>query len=596
MCGLAALFSYGASAPPIDRSQLDAIHDRQAARGPDSEGIWISENNHVAMAHRRLSIIDLSDAGAQPMASKDGAYRIVFNGEIYNYRALRQQLIEDGVALTSNSDTEVLLQLYILHGPAMVDLLRGMFAFAIWDEKRQGMFMARDAYGIKPLYFSDDGTTLRIASQVKALIAGGGIDTSPAPAGHVGFFMLGYVPEPHTLYKGIKAIPAGGSLWVDTSGRGAPHNWFDLTKELSEVDPAPYDAEELRAALVDSIQHHLVADVPVGVFLSAGLDSSSLVALASEAQGTNLRTVTLGFQQFRDTENDEAPLAEFLARHYETDHETRWIETNDFRDNADHLMAAMDQPSIDGANTYFVSKVTREAGLKVALSGVGGDELFAGYQNFQQVPGLARALGLFRYLPGVGKALRVITAPVIKKMTSPKYAGLFEYGSRLGDAYLLRRSLYMPWELPEVLDPELVREGLEALAITQQLSKTIGEIGSPRISMTALESAWYMRNQLLRDADWASMAHSLEIRTPLVDITLLRTLAPMIAGDRSPTKNDMATSLAKPLPDEILYRPKTGFSIPIRDWVGGEKQGTRGGDYRDWARYIYDRQWNGTIQ
>jgi len=591
MCGLAALFAYGASAPPVDRGQLNAIHDRQAPRGPDSEGIWISDNNRVAMSHRRLSIIDLSEAGAQPMTSQDGAYRIVFNGEIYNYRALRQQLIDDGVTFTSYSDTEVLLQLYIQRGPAMVDVLRGMFAFAIWDEKRQGLFMARDAYGIKPLYFADDGKTLRVASQVKALVAGGGIDTSPAPAGHVGFFLLGYVPEPHTLYKGIEAVPAGGSLWVDTSGRGAPHKWFDLTKELSEVDPVPYDAEALRAALVDSMQHHLVADVPVGVFLSAGLDSASLVALASEAQGTSLRTVTLGFQQFRGSENDEAPLAEVLAKHYETDHETRWIETGDFRDNADHLMAAMDQPSIDGANTYFVSKVTREAGLKVALSGVGGDELFAGYQNFKQVPNLSRALGLFRFLPGVGKAFRFISAPLVRTLTSPKYAGLFEYGSRLGDAYLLRRGLYMPWELPTVLDPDLVREGLATLAITQKLSETIGDIGPTRVAMTALESAWYMRNQLLRDADWASMAHSLEIRTPLVDITLLRALAPMIAGSHRPTKNDMATSLARPLPAEILRRPKTGFSIPVRDWIGGEKHTSRGGDYRDWAHYIYNQQW-----
>ena len=261
------------------------------------------------------------------------------------------------------------------------------------------------------------------------------------------------------------------------------------------------------------MQHHLVADVPVGVFLSAGRDSASLVALASEAHGANLRTVTLGFQQFRGSENDEAPLAEVLAKHYETDHETRWIESSDFHDNANHLMAAMDQPSIDGANTYFVSKATREAGLKVALSGVGGDELFAGYQNFQQVPSLARALGLFRFLPGLGKAFRIISAPLIRKLTSPKYAGLFEYGSRLGDAYLLRRGLYMPWELPEVLDPDLVREGLETLAITEQLSETIGDIGHARVSMTALESAWYMRNQLLRDAD-LSLIHISEPTRP----------------------------------------------------------------------------------
>jgi asparagine synthase (glutamine-hydrolysing) len=222
MCGIAAIFAYHPDAPPIDPAQLSRMHDTLAPRGPDGEGKWVADDSRVAFAHRRLSISDLSETGAQPMRSADGALQIVFNGEIYNYRALRDQLIAEGAVFVSNSDTEVLLHLYARKGPAMLDDLRGMFAFAISDERRKGPFLARDPYGIRPLYFADDGRTIRVASQVKALLTGSNIDTAPAPAEHAGFFLFGYVPEPWTLYRGIEALPAGGSLWIDNSGRGEP--------------------------------------------------------------------------------------------------------------------------------------------------------------------------------------------------------------------------------------------------------------------------------------------------------------------------------------------------------------------------------------
>jgi asparagine synthase (glutamine-hydrolysing) len=571
------------------------MHDAMALRGPDGEGLWLSDECRIAMAHRRLSIIDLSDAGAQPMASADGTLRIVYNGEIYNYRALRDELIADGAVFVSESDTEVLLHLYARRGADMVQALRGMFSFAIWDERRRGVFLARDPYGIKPLYYADDGKTLRLASQVKALLAGGGIDTRPEAAGHTGFFLLGNVPEPYTLYRGIRSLPAGGSLWVDTSGSGAPRRWFDLTAELADAREKQFDPEALRAALVDSVRHHMIADVPVGVFLSSGLDSATLVSLAAEIEGSRLRTVTLGFDAFRGRADDETPLAEAIARHCVTNHETRWIGREDFEAETDRLFEAMDQPSIDGVNTYFVSKVAREAGLKVALSGLGGDELFGGYASFREVPLLVRTLGLFRFLPGLGQAFRWISAPVIRRMVSPKYAGLFEYGATYGDAYLLRRGFFMPWELTEVLDPEMVRDGLAELAPRRRLRQTVGKLRTPRQRVTALESAWYMRNQLLRDSDWAGMAHSLEIRTPLVDVDLLRAVAPMIAGNRPASKTDMALTPRTRLPEAVLDRPKTGFSVPVREWLGGGELGSGYQSYRDWARYVYGRHVRGAI-
>jgi asparagine synthase (glutamine-hydrolysing) len=591
MCGIAAIFAYGAGAPPVDRAALLRMRDYMAARGPDGEGAWISDDGRVGLAHRRLTIIDLTDAGAQPMATPDGRISITFNGEIYNYRELRRELADHGVAFQSESDTEVLLHLYVREGPAMVHRLRGMYAFVIRDEARAGIFLARDGFGIKPLYYSDDGATLRVASQVKALLAGGGIDTAPEAAGHAGFFLWGYVPEPWTLYRGIRALPAGTSLWVDNSGGGEPHRHFDLGAELREAEPAAFDADELRDALRESVAYHLVSDVPVGVFLSSGLDSSTLVSLASELEGARLRTITLGFEEYRGTVNDETPLAERMAALCNTDHSTIWIGRAAFEAEADRLLAAMDQPSIDGVNTYFVSKIAAEAGLKVAISGLGGDELFAGYASFREVPALVRAMAPFRLLPGLGRAFRWVAAPVLSRLTSPKYAGLIEYGTGTGRAYLLRRSMFMPWELPQVLDPDMAREGWRKLEQVSRLDETVKDIRQPRLRVSALETAWYMQNQLLRDSDWAGMAHSLEIRVPLVDTALFRRLAPMLAGRRPPGKREMALSASAGLPPEILDRPKTGFSIPVQDWIGGGEGAERG--LRGWAKRVYN-EFNGS--
>jgi asparagine synthase (glutamine-hydrolysing) len=589
MCGINGIFAHGADAPPADLAALRRTRDRMAARGPDGAGEWVSADGRVALGHRRLSIIDLRSVADQPMRDDSGALTVVFNGEIYGYRDLRAELAADGAVFRTESDTEILLHLWRRRGPAMLDRLRGMYAFALWDADAQSLFLARDPYGIKPLYVADDGRTLRFASQVKALLAGGGVDTAPDPAGHAGFFLWGSVPEPWTLHRGIRALPAGGALLLRRGGRPEPRRHFDLTATLRDAGPAPADpaarAELLRAALADSVRDHLIADVPVGVFLSAGLDSTTIAGLAAETGTARLRTLTLGFEEFRGGANDETALAAEVAALYATDHETRWIRGGEFAAARAALLDAMDQPSVDGVNTYFVARAAREAGLKVALSGLGGDELFASYPSFRQVPRLARALAPLRPLAPLGGALRALAAPLAAAVTSPKYAGLLEYGTGVAGAYLLRRSLFMPWELPRVLPPELARAGIEELGTLAALDATIDGVGDPRLQVSLLESAWYMRNQLLRDADWAGMAHSLEIRTPLVDTGLLRRIAPLLAaGAAAPGKRAMADAPRRKLPAAILDRPKTGFVVPVRDWIaapGGER-GLRG-----WARQVH---------
>ncbi len=592
MCGIAAIFVHGNS-PAVEREKLLRIRDRMASRGPDGAGEWLSPDGRVGLAHRRLAIIDLSDTGAQPMASEDGGLVVVFNGEIYNYRQIRASLEKKGRRFRSSSDTEILLHLYAEKGERLVDDLRGMYAFAIWDERKQGLFLARDPFGIKPLYISDNGHTMRAASQVKALVAGGNVDTSPEPAGHVGFFLWGYVPEPYTLYKGIRAFPPGTSLWVDCQGKRRQKTFCSITDEYG----TPPDEmrgirgekliRRLRDLLLDSVRHHLVADVPVGVFLSSGLDSASLTALVSELAPGSLNTITLGFHEYRGTENDEAPLAEYVARNYGAKHRTIYVEKSDFLDGLPAMVNAMDQPSTNGVNSYFVSYAAVRAGLKVALSGLGGDEIFGSYPSFRQIPRLVAALRPFRGIPFLGKAFRVVSAPVLRSLTSPKYAGVLEYGGSFEGAYLLRRGMFMPWELPGLMEEDMAREGWNKLQTLSRLEETTRGTSSSYRKVSVLETCWYMRNQLLRDADWAGMAHSLEIRVPLVDIHLLRGIMPMLGGKNSPTKHELSKTPSKPLPAAVSSRKKTGFSIPVREWILAEEgvSGDRG--LRGWAKMIY---------
>jgi asparagine synthase (glutamine-hydrolysing) len=613
MCGIAAIFAYDSSTPGVNEGELVSIRDRMAARGPDGAGLWFDPARRVGLGHRRLAIIDVSPGGAQPMLLPEKNLAITFNGEIYNYRELRAGLEKKGHHFRSTSDTEILLHLYAEDGEAMLGKLRGMFAFAIWDGVKQTLFLARDPFGIKPLYWADDGKTFRAASQVKALLAGGNIDTSPEPAGHVGYFLWGHVPAPYTLYRGIRNLTAGHCMTIEAHGKKRLRAFCSIPDILAEAESAGGKSEIgnqkpetqtsssgfsafqplLRAALTDTVRHHLIADVPVGVFLSSGLDSSTLTALASEIGG-QLRTVTLGFEEYKGTPNDETPLAEEVARHYGTNHQTIWVTRKDFENDRERLFNAMDQPSCDGLNSYFISKAAAQAGLKVALSGLGGDELFGGYPSFHEIPRAVAALRPFQRCRWLGRAARVVTAPFLRHMTSPKYAGLLEYGGTYGGAYLLRRGMFMPWELPEILDGDLVRKGWNELQTLARLDDTASGIHSPHLKVSALEMTWYMRQQLLRDTDWASMDHSLEVRVPLVDVELLRILAPAFTRTPHPTKRDMAQTPVSQLPTSVLDRPKTGFQVPVRQWLmeanekpesGRRDHGERG--LRGWAKLVH---------
>ncbi len=570
MCGIAGVFAYGSTAPPLDPEELRQISAYMRNRGPDGEGIWIAGDLRVGFAHRRLSIIDLSERAQQPMWSLDRTLVVTFNGEIYNHQALRSELERSGCTFQTTSDTEVLLHLFRRYREGMVTRLRGMFAFAIWDTISRTLFLARDHYGIKPLYYADTDGTFRFGSQTRALISGGKLSQAPDTAGWVGFMLHGFVPEPFTTYQTIKSLPAGCTMIVDESGAQTPRRFFSVARTYAQSEPASgkkHGLNDLREILLDSVRHHLVADVPIGCFLSSGIDSCTLLALMRESTSASIKAVTLTFPEFKNSIQDEAPLAAIAARDYDADHHVRVIDRDEFVSDLPQILSAMDQPSIDGVNSYFVSKAAHELGLKVAISGLGGDELFGGYESFKDIPAWVRACAPFSAVPGLGPSVRIAiaTAQRAHRFGSPKMAGMIEYGGKFAGAYLLRRGLFMPWELNELFDEPFARDGIERLAPLELIEEALHpDPGSDFARVAAAEAQLYMRSQLLRDTDWSSMAHSLEVRVPLVDHRLLTT----VAGFRPhPSKQDLARTPSRALPSELINRRKSGFATPIGAWL-----------------------------
>lgn len=576
MCGIAGLYAYHYAANPIDMTELRAIRDHMAARGPDGRGEWSSQDGRVGFGHRRLAIIDLSDAAAQPMSSRDGKIVVTFNGEIYNYRSLRSDLESKGYVFRTHSDTEVLLQLYALRGAAMVHDLRGMFAFALWDGEKRGLLLARDPYGIKPLYYADDGWTFRFASQVKALVAGGRVSLDRDPAGWAGFFLFGNVPEPYTIYRNIRSLPAGTTLWIDHCGVGEPKRYFSIagvfaTAERAAAGPLRDAQMRIRTALLDSVRHHLVADVPVGIFLSSGVDSSALMGLMRDAGQRDIHAITLGYEEFRERHEDEVPLASVVAAHYGAKHTVRTVTRDEFRADLPKILEAMDQPTIDGINTWFISKAAREHGLKAAISGLGGDELAGGYPAFNDIPRWVRLVRLSAYIPFLGEIFRrlITTVNDLVPLAHPKIGGFLKYARSYAGAYLLRRGVFMPWELPDLMDKHFIREGLRRLDPVRHIAAVLDP--NPKLAwskVATLESCLYLRNQLLRDTDWASMAHSVEVRVPFVDVTLLQAVAADFASSLPGAgKRMLANSPSVAVPSQIQARAKTGFATPIERWL-----------------------------
>jgi asparagine synthase (glutamine-hydrolysing) len=572
MCGIAGF--HAAKLGPTEReTAVGRMVDRQAHRGPDDRGTFSSGPLTLGMC--RLAIFDPAN-GRQPMSSPDGRFTIVFNGAIYNYRELQPGLAAAGWAFRTQCDTEVLLAAFAHHGAACLSRLRGMFAFAIWDARAQTLFAARDPLGIKPLYYArpaDGGVVF--ASELNGLLAGGTIPREIDPASVGEYLARLSVPAPRTIYRGIACLPPGHAFTVDASGRFRTAAWWRLPAPVQPaVAAGNYQdfVHGLRHQLNDSIRAHRLADVPVGAFLSGGLDSTAVVGLMARSSGQRLKTFSIVFGESGFSEQAPARLA---AQAFNTEHHEELLTGARVAADLPRLLAAFDQPTGDGINTYYASETARRGGVTVALSGLGGDELFGGYPSFRDLPRLHRLLPWWRTLPA-GLRRSVVRGLQGRPSTrARKLADFLAHGRDLHElASLQRRVLPEPTRL-ELLsaDARVAAErlgphhpGLEDIAFEL-------EGADPFQILSAWELRTYMTDVLLRDSDVFSMAHSLELRVPFVDRVLLEWLWPQPAWFKynpGVVKRALADATADVVPAAIRHRRKQGFTLPFSQWMRAE--------------------------
>ncbi|MEO8614638.1 MAG: asparagine synthase (glutamine-hydrolyzing) [Luteolibacter sp.] len=558
MCGIAGQF--GVSTPGFAEEAIAKLHHR----GPDGDGVWQGEG--VVLIHTRLAIIELTEAGRQPMEWRDcvslggsagtGAPHavLVFNGEIYNHAELRAELEMAGEVFAGHSDTEVLLRLLVREGEACLPKLAGMFAFAFWDEASGKALLVRDPLGIKPLYYREENGHLTFASEARMLRMEH--DKTDAAALR-DFFLWGSVPEPATLNEAVRQLPAGHCMkWQD--GRSEVRQWYEIP---SNIIPAKSDAAMLtRKALLESMRRHLVSDVPVGIFLSGGIDSTVLLALAREVMGpqADIRTFSIGFD---DPAFDESSLAKRTSEHFGSRH-TEWKMTpEEGAAEIPAFLASIDQPSIDGFNTWCVSKLAHREGMKVVLSGLGGDEWFAGYGSFQRVPRFHRVHRLLG-------PLRPLVARVLdsRAVGSPwrRLASFLRGGGSWLEAFHAQRGIFTP------VEAALLAETFTGRHPTPPDWHQLGLPDDRRAAVGMLELTRYMRNQLLRDSDVFSMAHGLELRVPLVDVRLAETLLSLPPELRLRQGKQLLLDAVPEVPEWVRNQAKRGFRFPFQQWMEGQ--------------------------
>jgi asparagine synthase (glutamine-hydrolysing) len=562
MCGIGGIL-YSESARGNLAEALGQMQSHLWHRGPDGEGIYVSADGRAGLVHTRLAILDLSDAGRQPMSSRDGRYRIVFNGEIYNFRELRAELEAEGEVFQTNSDTEVLLRLYQLRGPECVRELAGMFAFAILDAVERVCFLARGPLGVKPLYYARQCGCFAFASELRALAAAGVASRRVSRPGLLGYLLFGSVQEPETLLENVRCLPAGNYLlWKN--GELKSRRFWEVEFHAEQVTAA--DAVALtRKALEESVRRHFVSDVPVSIFLSGGVDSTALVALGRKARSERLRTFCISFDNPALSEGD---VAGRTARHFETEHHDWRLDSSTGKSLLRKFLEHLDQPTIDGFNTYCVSKHAHDHGAKVVLSGLGGDELFGGYGSFSTVPRLAR---MARWATLTGLVRRVAGRVMERHSPQPRYRrlGSFLTGPpSLGAAYWAMRGIFTPreaWQIMRVYlgeDSTGVHDGMMHFPVCAQ--------PTPEDMVSHLELTRYMRNQLLRDSDVMSMAWGLELRVPFVDPRLIESVARIPAAIRVRPGKRLLLEAVPEVPEWVANRPKRGFVFPFEDWIQDE--------------------------
>ncbi len=576
MCGIAGSIgpstSMGTNGADLVSSMLQAMHHR----GPDQHGLWEAKGADVALGHRRLSILDLSEAGRQPMTDSTSGIVLTYNGECYNYLELQDELRRAGHSFHSSSDTEVILKAYLEWGADFITRLRGMFAFALWDPKRRETLLVRDRLGIKPVYYTQAGATFLFASEVRALLATGQVARTLNPHAVSTYLWHGFIPGPDTIVRDIKRLAPGTLLRVDADGRVIEERQYWQLPSGQNAPPAEDAVALAQAELARASAEHLASDVPLGVFLSGGVDSSAVAALAQRSAAHAVMTYNI---RFDEPDYDESSYAREVAQRLGTAHQELTLTESMFADQLEDALSSLDQPTFDAINTYFVSRAVREAGLTVALAGTGGDELFGGYSSFRDLPKACRMGSLAGYLPAaIRRAAGSMGTAIVSRGAGEvrpqvrwgKIADLLATQGDLVSGYQVSYALFNGNFL-RVLDRSGATgmdHGLRA-DIADGLRGNMGEDQSMLEQISSLELFSFLGERLLPDTDSASMAASLEVRVPLLDHQFIESLAGLTTAQRyHPVgrKAFLRDAVKAELDPRIFDRPKAGFELPLEKW------------------------------
>jgi len=571
MCGIAGIAGHGINQQAY-RSAIQQMTDALAHRGPDAEGIWNDE--HCFLGHRRLSIIDLSAAGNQPFISQDGRYTLVYNGELYNYRELKLELqrSQHGSGqlpyfFKTNTDTEVILASYLRWGVECLQRFNGMFAFAIWDTQEQRLLVVRDRLGVKPLYYHFKNNVLSFASEIRSLMRSGLTQRKASAASLAEYVQYATVHAPNTILEDV-FILMPGTILEYKQGVVTMSEYWNINRHTKTIEDLSYEdtCKSVNHLLTASVERRLVADVPFGAFLSGGIDSSAIVGLMSTVSSQKIRTFNVSFDE---GEFSEAVYAKQIAQKFNTEHHEIKLTPGDFLKQLPEALAAMDHPGGDGPNSYIVSKATREAGITMALSGLGGDELFAGYDIFKRFHEL-ESKGWLNLIPGFGRSLGgKFLAARKKSVQGDKTAEILSLDQINGfHAYPVNRKLFNQKDYGSLLK-KAFRDDTFIKNIIQK-SETDKQHKLSRVSLFEIQT--YMQNVLLRDADQMSMAVALEVRVPFLDFKLVEFALSIKDEYKYPhsPKKLLVDALGDLLPANIVNRPKMGFVLPWKDWLKNE--------------------------
>jgi asparagine synthase (glutamine-hydrolysing) len=584
MCGIAGVVRRDGAIAADTAAALDRL---LAHRGPDGCGAWRSADGAVLLVHRRLAIIDPGPSGAQPMETPDGRHRIVFNGEIYNYRALRRELEGRGERFVTGSDTEVLLRLLVRDGVGSLVRLRGMFAFGWWDAEARTLVLARDRFGIKPLYVAARSGSMAFASDARALLESGLVDRVIDPAGVLAYLSWGSVAPSLTWIDGVESLAPGTWIRWSADGRRAQGTFADIVAVYAQPPSRCREADlraRVGAAVQASVDAHLVSDVPVGVFLSGGIDSSAILSAASHAGVPQLNTYTVRFED-RSSEHEYARL---VASSFGASHHELVLDASRIARDLPRILARLDQPTLDAVNTFYVSEAVAATGIKAVLSGTGGDELFGGYRSFRRLPAAVRVK---RAAGAAVPAMAAVVARFLPERLTERWRQFAAGNGRIDAAYRTQRGLFMPSELDRVAGAALRDRWVSATARVAESEAALfhGVSSTLEGDVARLETRVYLGAQLLRDTDVMSMAHGLEVRVPFVDHELLEAVWPDLGAFPALMRNKrlLHETLARPLPPAAVDRPKQGFTLPFATWMDGELQPF----VRDGISYLEEQQW-----